>query len=453
MSKLIDSTRDIDEECGYPTTITIDNYQLMYDREGIASRVVSLYPQECWQTPPEIHDTLDADESEFEKELITIAKKHNLWSYLERIDELSGIGRFGVLLLGLSDGKELHEEVEQSENLALLFLRPFGEAAVTISTYETDTKNPRYGLPTAYELTLLDATATGTGTDVTKKALKVHHSRIVHIADNRKDSEVFGIPRMKQVFNRLYDLRKLLGGSAEMFWKGAYPGYSFEVNPDLADVELDATAMKEEFEKYSNGLQRFLAIQGVSAKSLAPQVADPNGHFEVLIKAIAISLGVPWRILLGTEEAKLAGSQDQTNWNRRLGKRRENYLTPFVIRPIIDRLVELAILPPPTDEEYDVAWQDLNTVSDKEKAQVATERTKALAQYVTSQIDALIPPKEFLTTVMGMEEGEADAILEEAMAQIDAEDRLDLHPAGEESSETDSDELEDQEGDQDPQNQ
>ena len=423
LSSLIDPNRDIDEECGYPRELSTANYRSLYDREGIASRVVSVMPEECWQKSPSVLEDSTPQETPFEQAIADLSETHNLWAYLERVDELSGIGRFGVLLLGFDDGLDLHVEVPakvEGSNTAprkLLYVRPFDEASVTITKTNTDSQSPRHGLPELYNITLLDIAA-GDSATVQKRTLHVHWSRVVHVADNRKTSEVYGTPRMQDVFNRLYDLRKLLGGSAEMFWKGAYPGYSFEVNPELGDVELDTDAMKVEFEKYSNGLQRFLAIQGVSAKSLAPQVANPGPHFEVLLKAIAVSKGIPWRILLGTEEGQLAGAQDQVNWNRRLAKRQANYLTPWLVRPLVDRLIGAGVLEPPADGRYEVQWPDLNTVSEIERAQVATEKVKAYSAYVTSGVDTLVPPLEFLTKVMGMDEEEAGAVLQAALDAV-----------------------------------
>lgn len=107
LEKLLDSRRDIDAECGYPKIINAKQYRYMYDREGIATRVVSVYPEECWRDDPEIFETEEADETAWEATLKEVVKEHNIMHYLGRIDEMSGIGTFGVLLLGIDDGKAL----------------------------------------------------------------------------------------------------------------------------------------------------------------------------------------------------------------------------------------------------------------------------------------------------------------------------------------------------------
>jgi len=437
LTKLFDERRDIDVECGYPKDISTEQYRTLYDREGVANRVVSVIPQDSWAMDPMIFETEDQSETAFEKAWTELQDKHNLYHFLHRIDELSGIGRFGILLLGLSDGKPLSEPVAELDSegnlkgtagkLKLLYLRAFDESAVTIKTREIDIHSPRYGLPVLYKVTFQESVGVLSSTEIagvsgdtsaattTTRDLEVHWSRVIHVADNRSMSEVYGTPRMQPVYNRIYDLRKIVGGSGEMFWKGAFPGYAFEMSPEAVQsgAEIDSTAFRAEMEDFQNGLQRFIALTGISTKSLAPQVADPSSHVEVNLRYIAITLGVPYRIFLGTEEAKLASAQDVRTWNKRLAKRQEKYLTPMVIRPFIDRLIALDILPvPPLG--YQVVWLDLNTPTDMDKAEVSDKRTQALAKYVAGNVDALIPPAEFLDMIMGMEVDEVEAILKAA---------------------------------------
>jgi hypothetical protein len=427
LSKLLDPRRDIDDECGYPKVVTAEQYRLLYDREGIAERVVNVYPFESWALDPEIYETEDADETEFEAAWDALNDDYHCYAYLQRVDELSGIGHYGVLLLGLGDGAELSDPVDGMDEAgqqvgkpqhSLLYLRVFDESLVDIASYETDPTNPRFGFPTAYNITFHDPNLQESGAVATQDQTtkRVHWHRVLHVADNRKSSEVFGVPRMRPVYNRLYDLRKLLGGSAEMFWKGAFPGYSFEVSPEMGEVEIDSAALRTEFESYSNGLQRYLALTGVQAKSLAPQVADPQAHVDAQLQAIAITLGVPMRVFMGSEQAQLASGQDARAWNRRVDRRREKYLTPMLIRPYIDRLITLGVLPEPV--EYTVRFPDLAAPTDEDRAGIALRRTEAFAKYVGGGVDTLIPPMEFLTIVCGMRDEEAEAIMEAAYDHI-----------------------------------
>jgi hypothetical protein len=228
-------------------------------------------------------------------------------------------------------------------------------------------------------------------------------------------SETYGVPRMQPVYNRLIDLRKILSGSGEMFWKGAFPGISFEVNPELVDqgVTLDPESMRKEFERYENGLQRYLATTGVTAKSLQIQVSSPKDHVEAHMSAIAVTLGIPKRILFGSEQAQLASSQDAMAWNKRVNRRQTKYVTPLLIQPIVDRLIAFSVMPGPV-KSYKIDWPDLDSPTDADKAQIALQKTQALAAYVTGGVDQLIPPKPYLTMILDMTPEEADVIEEKA---------------------------------------
>lgn len=433
IGKLLDGEkRDLNFSCHYPDRITIDNYQELYDREGVAARVVNCMPEESWAVPPHVYETEESDETEFEVAWEGLVKALNIWHYLERIDALSGIGAYGVLLLGFDDGLELKDTVEGIDEAGektgnpehkLLYLRAFSESVVKIKATETKIDNPRYGQPTAYSIGFK---ASGVSGDVTEDTKLVHWSRVIHVADGRLMSEVLGTPRLQSVYNRLLDLRKLYGGSAEMFWKGAFPGYAFETMPELAEhgVEIDKESLREELDNYSNGLQRYLAIEGVHARSLAPQVANPKMHVENALKAIAISKSIPLRILFGSEQAELASSQDRKTFNSRLSKRQETYLSPMLLRPLIDRLIAVGALPEP--EDYTVNWPDLNTPTDKDKAEVAKLKTDAMAAYVSGDVDQLMPPEIFLAYVLEMTPDEVKAVLEaQATFQTEEEEEDD----------------------------
>ena len=150
----------------------------------------------------------------------------------------------------------------------------------------------------------------------------------------------------------------------------------------------------------------------MTAKSLAPQAVDPGPHADVQLKSIAISMGVPWRIFLGSEQAKLASDQDKKTFNGRIMRRQDKYVSPMVLRPFIDRLIAYgALTEPKAKEGYFIEWPDLNIVSDADKAEVALKRTEALGKYIQMQVSSLIEPIDFLTKIMHMDFDEASEML------------------------------------------
>lgn len=426
ISSLLNKGKNINYECGYPGSITKDNYKALYDREGYAKRVVRILPEESWAEPPEIYETEKETETQFENEWKEAQEKHRIFQYMQRIDCLSGIGRFGLLLLGINDGKNLSEPVDGinlktgeksgGTKRELLYLKAIDESVIDILTKESDATSPRYGLPTMYSIKFEQTT----GTSTVLQTNKVHWTRVVHIADNRETSEIYGIPRMQSVYNRLLDLRKILSGSAEMFWKGGFPGYAAELDPRLSPEAIQdyilkdevKDALAEQIEDYFNSMQRVLSISGFTIKSLQPQVADPAGHVETHIRMIAISLGIPYRIFLGTEEAKLASSQDVKTWNKRIMNRQNQYVSPMVIRPVVDRLIALGVLSEPTG--YNIEWSNLDALSEQEQADISVKKTEAAAKYVTGGVSEIIPPIHYLTEFLNVPMEQAQQFLDDA---------------------------------------
>jgi hypothetical protein len=174
---------------------------------------------------------------------------------------------------------------------------------------------------------------------------------VADVHANATASEIFAIPVCQPILNRLLDLQKLYAGSAEMYWKGAFPGLAFETHPDLGgDVDVDIPGTQLMMQQYMNGLQRYLTLVGMKVTSIAPQVSDPESQISTQLEAIAIQIRWPKRNFIGAEEGQLASSEDRTQVKETITERERNYGTPRLLAPFIDRLIKLNILPIPYAE-------------------------------------------------------------------------------------------------------
>lgn len=427
---ILDPRRDISAECGWPDYPTVETYSQLYEREGIATRCVNVFPDESWTVYPEIYESPDENkETPFEAKWKDIEFKMNPWYFLHRLDVLSGIGRYGIMVMGFDDKRGLDQPISgvsdkgkprtNKKELNLTFLHAYDEYSTRIIEREQDSSSPRYGMPTMYEVNVVEPTegtesiffTEGSGQPGNFLAgQRVHWTRVLHAADNRRASEVFGIPRMKPVLNRIADLRKILGGSAEMFWQGGFPGFALETLPEIADeADIDLESIKDQVFKYINGLQRWMALTGMTAKPLTPQVANPTNHVEQQLRIICATLKVPMRIFMGSEAGHLASQQDEINWNKRVKQRQTNYVNPMLVKPFLNRLIEVGVLPKP--KIYTVDWVDLNSMTEKDKADIALKKTQALLQYVTSGSESIVPLREFLIYYMQLPAAQADAFI------------------------------------------
>lgn len=493
VEKWLDPRRDYDKECGYPLTSEIQSshYRRMYDREPIARRAIELMPKECWRVPPSVFETADEKETEFEKVWSELSRGlrseswfqdqegNPVWEHLSRLDKLCGIGQFGILLLGLDDGKALNEPVdgleirgelpveqdvtskgtprkdgrtkpayeanqgpvinrqgnvvswpvwnltvneEKTKGRKLLYLRSFSEDLVMVSRWESNPASPRYCQPVEYSVTLNDTSTYVSGIGLPLTTTKVHWTRVIHVADNLDSSEHLGTPRLRMIYNRLIDLTKLYGGSAEMYWQGAFPGINLSTHPQLGgDVTIDTDEVATQMARYMNGLQRVLAFTGISASMMSPTVVDPKSQIEVQIEAVCIALECPIRIFKGSERGELASSQDDTTWKDRVVGRQNNFVTPRIIVPFLDCLILVGVLPKPI-KGYSVDWPDIYALNDKEVAEQAAKIVETLVKYVSGGVDGLVEPMTFLTEVLGWSSEKAQAALEATLEHMEEQE-------------------------------
>lgn len=438
LQKYMDPRRDYDKECGYKKTeeLTAHEYSRLFDRDPISARIVEIFPMESWKTPPSVfEDDNPETKTDFEKSWdefvnslkgVSFHRKEEtspLWRILTDADIKSGIGTFGVLLIGfddLTDEETLAKPLPGFEDgvpekptgskLKVLYTKAFQERDVRISKYNLDKGSPMYRRPIEYEITfnaVEDTSSESYGLPVSTE--RVHWSRVIHITES---DDVFGVPRIRPVYNRVVDLIKLYGGSAEMYWRGAFPGMAINLDPSLTNnVPVDQDSIKEAMFKYNNSLQRWFALAGASAQQLSPQVVDPGSQIEVQIDAICIKLGIPKRIFMGSERGELASSQDADSWAGRMYHRQMTHNIPRILVPFIDRMILAGALPVPK-QGYTIEWERPEVLSPQEQAGVASTITTALGSYVSGGVDALIEPMDYLTRVVKFDKEDAENILE-----------------------------------------
>ena len=410
--------RKLYEICGYPLVLTFGRFMGRYTRQDVAKRVNDAYPDATWRGQPKIFETEDEKETSFEKSVIEVFNAVNLWHYFSRVDKVAGIGRYGVLFLGLDDANNVNPQLKAEKATTLLYVSVYSQEHAVISKFEADRSNERYGLPVEYELSIgaeFQGTQIKTGRPKSGiGTMKVHWSRVVHIAEGTLENDVYGTPRLEVVYNRLQDIELITAGSAEMFWRGGYPGISFEMDAD-ADLSQSEDVLEDEMEEYIHGLSRYMRLQGIKANQLDTNIADPEHHLDMQLKLISAATGIPLRILTGSERGELASSQDSENWNARVDERRKDFAEPNIIDATIDRLIEVGVLDEPGEDGYQVEWPDMGLLSQKDRAEVALSVAKAVAEYAKNPgTEFVIPPKRFIVEVLGFTEEQAEVWQKEA---------------------------------------
>ena len=400
--------RDLYNVLGYTRTPSVDDYWQYFLREDIAKRIISAPVTAIWRQPPEICETDNPDrETEFEKAWDTLVKTTNVWNRFARADRLAGVGHYGIMILGVKGS--LNTEVKPGTLSAkkggkLLFLSTYSQRHANVDEYEESTSSDRFGKPLFYKVDIRgDMMNAAERFKATKRSANedlqsVHWSRVLHFAEGLLEDEVHGTPRLEPVFNRLYDVQKIAGGSAEMYWRGAWGGFALETTKDaISGAALSGSIDKDIVDDYAHGMRRWLDLEGYTMKQIQGQDVKPKEVFEVLISLISSATSIPQRILLGSERGQLASVQDETNWKDFIEGRREDYAEPLV-REFIDRLLGWGILPEPKRGDYDLEWPSLYTLTEKEKSEVFKNYADGISKVAPGgQVELIATPKEIRT--------------------------------------------------------
>lgn len=399
--------RDLYKAFGWPHQVTVPELVGMYYRNPVASRIVRSYPQATWRDMPQIGDDKGSsgeekseDYSPFAAAVYDFFEERNVMRYLERADRCANLGRYGLLLMGFKDGRNLDEPFAGGMK-ELLYLAPYSEDSITVQKWDEDKQSPRFGKPEIYTINNNDVVSLNVGRPQKTVSMNVHWSRLLHVSEFLDQDDTFGTPRLLNVYNSLIDLEKVMGGSSETFWITANRGLALWADKEANLTGEDIAQMKEQAEEFQHQISRVLVGRGMQAQPLGSEDPDPGPNAEKLLDMISAGSGVPKRILIGSERGELSSTQDENNWQQRIKERRKNYGVPSILRPFIARMIETGNLPKPEGKWW-VEWPD-EPLSPEAAASVANIKTTAIVNYCNAPTAQLVVPyQEWRRDVMGL---------------------------------------------------
>ena len=392
---------------GYKTTLAPADYHARYKRNSVAGRVVEAHPRGTWRGFGELIEVENPKEiTPFEQAWDDFNTRLRVWPTFLRLDILVGLGRYGILLIGApgAPNTPLPDKLTAEQ---IFFLSPFSELDVTIESFENSFTNSRYGLPVEYSIKGLDL-------NNATKPMRVHWSRVIHVADGALDTEIYGLPRLERVWNNIDDLEKVVGAGSEAFWLRAHQGYQFDIDKE---TQLDSEGLdnlETEVDDFVNGIRRAVKTRGVKLQVLGSDVAVFDQNVESIISLISSGTGIPQRILMGSERGQLASQQDRVNWAERVQDRRTEFAGPYIVRALVDRLLERKVFPEP--DGYDVRWPQIYDLSDDERAKIANQWA-TINQRNKDTGGMVLTPNEIRDRVLGMGPLEKEQV-DEAFALV-----------------------------------
>ncbi len=424
MGETYKGVRKIYEALGYPDEedLTFSYFYDRWDRQDIATAIIDKPVEATWANDLIITEEGIAEEdSSLFVAWRELDKQFKIKKTFARLDVLDGIGQYSLLLFGFNDVKNKagFEKQAGGITLKLNYIKAIPESNSKILKWETDSSNDRFGKPLLYEIEVGQPAESGRDTFITK--LRVHHSRILHIASGSLVSDIYGRSRLRPVINRLLDLEKIMGGDAEMFWRGARPGYHAKPDEGFAMGATEEAALDEELDKFEHDLRRIIYAKGIDLKALDMQISDPKNHVEIQHEAISAETGIPKRILTGSERGELSSSQDREQWLTLITNRRKKYAEIEILEPFIDKCMQFQILP---ETEYVIVWSDLFAPSEKEKADVGKVRAEAISAYFTNPLAMeMIPIDIAMKYLIGLNKDQLKEFMEKVDEAALEEDR------------------------------
>jgi hypothetical protein len=151
-------------------------------------------------------------------------------------------------------------------------------------------------------------------------------------------------------------------------------------DPEKVDLSQGAGEIRDELLQYFEG-QPFLRTQGMEVEQLDGEVQDPSGIVETNLDEIAATTGIPKNELRGNQQGEVSGAeQDAKSYFGMIKERRRQYATPHIVRPLIQRLIDVGVLPTPENGTFEVEWPDLTQLSELEESKVQVNRAQVLRQ-------------------------------------------------------------------------
>lgn len=414
-----------------------DGFQRMYAyarRQGIANRLTFGVARTCWRDGFEVLSDPDNEESQQLVDELQILNKKGLINKLEQADILNRIGRFSVLLVGIPDGgKPLSEPLTAVPNadLSKVYFKAFAYDGVTINTLDTDKTSERFGLPEIYQVQR-GAQRTDNQKDVSQnQALLVHWTRLVHLNENALDSEIEGMGTLEPIFNRILDLEKATGGSAEAYFRNARGKIAYEIDKDFAAGLLGDKTKKEAFDegvqKFSNEWQDHTMAAGATVKTLPTPQESPLDTVKVSLWEISGYTGYPIRVLTGEGSGQLAGSEDQLAVNQITADRQRVVCSVWAmaVLEIFERAGMLKI-----DPSWSVVFRQQRAATEIQQADIDNKKADTLSKITAAKTsmggDGLDIESALDELGLGNIKVDADALM--ALEDDDLDDEIDPQP-------------------------
>lgn len=380
--------RDMYAALGYPEDIDLKDLLHMFHRGGVAHRVVKSLPENIWSYPPTVWSDKNVKTDTWQDKFEETARKYNLWSVMMRLDMMMRLGRYAILVFGT--GTKLDTPWSEKEKGKLYYMQPYTDVSITVTSWDDNPMSERYGLPVMYQITPGEFLTNTKGVDKQdpRTTIDVHFSRVVHVANNTLESDIYGTPVLFPIYNHLIDLLKVVGGGAEAHWLVSNRGLQVDIDKEMDMDPEDEEALAKEIDEYENKLRRVIRTRGVKVNPLGEGASQPKEAFDVILSCISGTTGIPKRVLTGAEAGQMASSQDKAAWAERIAEYQALVGWPILLLPVILKLVEFGVLPAVDIKKLAHEWPEPYQMNPLERSLTSSQTSRAISNIARAMRDA-----------------------------------------------------------------
>lgn len=385
----------------YPTEITFALAHRIYHRNGIARAGVEKTIGKTWEDNPWLLEK-ERDGSEggqrkettVEREIRQRFADLRVWQHMAEADRRSLVGRYAGLILRFADNQMFDQPVVRVPGglQGLVEVIPAWEGQLTVSEWDNDQRSESYGHPKMFQF---NEAAVGDA-KAQPRSFNVHPDRVIVWS---RDGTVHGRSFLEPGYNDLLTMEKIIGAGGEGFWKNAKSAPVLEVDAtaDLAQAaksqglkpEQFQEALTEHIEAFNAGFDKFMMVQGMTAKTLGIILPSPEHFFAIALQSFAASIQCPLKILVGSQTGERASTEDAEEWAKVIMGRRNGQVIPNAL-VFVNRLERVGILP---ERDWHLDWTDLLNPSPNEMLE-RVERMAAVNEKMKDTGEFVFTPEE-----------------------------------------------------------
>lgn len=347
----------------------------IYVNDGLGRRIVDLPAEECTREWCRIVGDLDADVVADIEERIKKLKVQQVLTDAIRWKRLFG---GALIVLGIKDGGTFEEPLKEDKAQGIEFIRVVNRFDATWFTSDlyNDPADQRFGQVRHW--TIENA--------VTGSMYRVHESRTIMIDgaalpdQERQNNDGWGMSVVQYVYDHLRRLGMSHRHANNLLERAQQPVFKMPRLADYCQTEIGReNALKRmNMVDMARGTTNTIVIDGAEDYTIHSLtfagVVDIIDRFAEVVSAVT---GIPLPKLMGRSPGGLnaSGQGDTENWYATVAQWQNEDL-----RAPLERIYGMLI--GQTDRKWQLEFNPLHTVSDKEQADTDKARAEAIDKYV-----------------------------------------------------------------------